>query len=137
LGKLMDEGARDACATPLTMKKGRPGHLIRVICRPEDSGNLSEIIARETGTLGVRCIPAVHRFIADRQFEEVMVCIGGKSGVFPVKIGMIAGSCYTLKAEYESVYTFAQEHHIPVMQVMREVEEAAWEKVHHSQDCRQ
>ncbi|MDD1729562.1 MAG: nickel pincer cofactor biosynthesis protein LarC, partial [Methanospirillum sp.] len=80
LGKLMDEGARDACATPLTMKKGRPGHLIRVICRPEDSGNLSEIMARETGTLGVRCIPAVHRFIADRQFEEVMVCIGGKSG---------------------------------------------------------
>jgi pyridinium-3,5-bisthiocarboxylic acid mononucleotide nickel chelatase len=137
LERLMEAGARDASATPLTMKKGRPGHLIRVICRPDDARSLSLLMARETGTLGVRCIPAVHRFIAERRVEEVNACINGVSGRFPVKFAMIEGSCYTLKAEYESVCRFAREHKLSVVQVMREVQEAAWENVHQSQDCRQ
>ncbi len=137
LEKLMKAGARDASATPLTMKKGRPGHLIRVICKPDNSKDLSILIARETGTLGIRCIPAVHRFIADRRIEEIECIINGNTGRFPVKYGILEGSCFTLKAEYESVCNFAREHTIPVARVMREVEEAAWEKVHQKQDCRQ
>ncbi|HWQ64598.1 MAG TPA: nickel pincer cofactor biosynthesis protein LarC [Methanospirillum sp.] len=137
LEKLMEKGARDASATPLTMKKGRPGHLIRVICRPDDAERLSILMARETGTLGVRCIPAVHRFIADRRIEEIDITINDISGKFPVKYGIIEGSCYTLKAEYEHVCRFAREHNLPVTQVMRTVEEAAWKKVHQRQDFHQ
>lgn len=137
LAMLMKAGARDASATPLTMKKGRPGHLIRVICRPADSRVLSVLMARETGTLGIRCIPSVHRFIADRVVEEIEVRISGTVCSFPVKFGMMEGSCYTLKAEYEAVCRFAQDHNLPVHQVMREVEGAAWEKIRHRQEYRQ
>ena len=137
LGRLMEAGARDASAIPLLMKKGRPGYLMRVICRPADSMNLSEVMARELGTLGIRCIPSVHRFIADRRIEEIRAEVEGISGIFPVKYGIMDGSCYTLKVEYDSVCQFAEQHGLPVRQVMREVEKEAWERIHHRQGFRQ
>lgn len=130
LGRLMEAGARDASATPLLMKKGRPGHLVRAICLPADVSAIAGIMAQELGTLGIRCIPSVHRFVADRRIEEITVDIHGTSGLFPVKYGFMEGRCYTLKAEYDAVSRFAGKHGIPVRQVMQLVEEAAWKKAH-------
>lgn len=129
LERLMEAGARDASAAPLLMKKGRPGHLVRAICRPADAPSLARVMAEELGTLGVRCIPSVHRFIADRRIEEIQVTIHGISASFPVKVGMMDGRGYTLKAEYGPVSAFAQKEGIPVRQVMQQVEEAAWKKI--------
>lgn len=136
LSLLMDAGARDACVIPVLMKKGRPGHMIRVICSQSDSTQIATIMAKELGTLGIRCIPAVHRFIAERRIEEITLPVNGITGTFPVKFGMVDGTCYTLKAEYEYICRFAADHNLPVRQVMREVEETAWEKVRCKQDCR-
>ncbi len=36
------------------MKKGRPGHLLRVIAKPEDREALAQIVFAETSTLGLR-----------------------------------------------------------------------------------
>ena len=66
LSTIMHEGARDASVSPIIMKKGRPGYLVRIISLPADSVRLAKILARETGSLGVRCTPMVHRFIAER-----------------------------------------------------------------------
>lgn len=137
LGRMMEKGARDASAIPLLMKKGRPGYLVRVICLPADSGVLSALMATELGTLGVRCIPSVHRFIAARRIDEITVSVLGIPGTFPVKEGLMDGSCYTLKAEYDAVCRFAAEHQLPVRRVMEEVERQAWERVHRRQDFRQ
>ncbi|MDP3563289.1 MAG: nickel pincer cofactor biosynthesis protein LarC, partial [Methanoregula sp.] len=71
--RCMEAGARDASAIPIIMKKGRPGFLIRVISMKETSAALAELMARELGTLGIRCIPAVHRFIAERTIEAIDV----------------------------------------------------------------
>ena len=49
LARFMEAGARDACASPVIMKKGRPGFLIRVISLPETSAQLAELMARELG----------------------------------------------------------------------------------------
>jgi len=54
LEKLIGEGALDAYATPVYMKKTRPGNLLTVICRRENTEQLLELIFRETTTLGVR-----------------------------------------------------------------------------------
>lgn len=129
LSLLMDAGSRDACAIPILMKKGRPGHLIRVICYQTDTPHITSIMAKELGTLGIRCIPAVHRFIADRKIDDIILEINGISGTFPVKYGMMGEKCYTLKAEFDPVFRFAKEHNLPVKQVLREVEKRAWEKV--------
>lgn len=125
IARFMDAGARDASATPIVMKKGRPGYLIRVICLPESSVHVAELMARELGTLGIRCIPSVHRFIAERTVEEIDVEIAGKKKTLPVKLGWMNGSVYTLKAEFEPARELAQELGIPVRDVLRFVEEQA------------
>jgi len=125
IARFMEAGARDASATPVVMKKGRPGFLIRVISLPETSVSLAELMARELGTLGIRCIPAVHRFIAERTIEEIGIELAGKRRNLPVKCGWMHGSVYTLKAEFEPARAFAAEIGLPVRDVLRAVEEAA------------
>ena len=36
------------------MKKGRPGNLLRVLCKPETADALAAAVLRETTTIGVR-----------------------------------------------------------------------------------
>jgi len=125
--RLMDAGARDASAVPCIMKKGRPGYLVRVICTPETSAVLSELMARELGTLGIRCTPAVHRFVADRTTLEVEVTFAGQRRKMPVKCGWIRGRAYTLKPEFEPARAWASEMDIPVRDVLQAVTEAGWQ----------
>lgn len=47
-------GALDVSLQPLQMKKGRPGHLLRVLCAPESADALAAAVLRETSTIGVR-----------------------------------------------------------------------------------
>jgi hypothetical protein len=129
IARFMEAGARDASAVPLVMKKGRPGFLIRVISLPETSADLAELMAQELGTLGIRCIPAIHRFIAERTTEEVEIGIAGKRRKVPVKCGWMHGRVFTLKAEFEPSRDLALETGVPVREVLRLVEEEAWKQV--------
>ena len=132
IARFMDAGARDASAVPLIMKKGRPGFLVRVIALPGDSGRLAELMALELGTLGIRCTPAIHRFIAEREVRHVEVEIGGQVRKMPVKCGLLHGRIYTLKAEFGPARDWAQELGIPVRDVLRIISNAAldqnWDK---------
>ena len=49
-----EPGALDVSLQPLQMKKGRPGHLLRVLCAPESADALAAAVLRETSTIGVR-----------------------------------------------------------------------------------
>jgi hypothetical protein len=95
----------------------------------ETSARLAELMAEELGTLGIRCIPAVHRFIAERTIGEVDLEISGILRKLPVKYGWMHGSVYTLKAEFEPARDFAAEIGVPVRDVLRLAEERAWEEV--------
>jgi len=127
--RFMEKGARDANAIPVIMKKGRPGFLIRVICTSDKSGELAELMARELGTLGVRCFPAVHRFIANRTVQYVDVEIAGDHRTMPVKVGWMNGGIYTLKAEFDPAQEWARELGIPLLEVQRTIENAAWRSI--------
>jgi hypothetical protein len=127
--RLMDAGARDASAIPSVMKKGRPGHLVRVICTADRTAALAGLMARELGTLGIRCTPALHRFVAERTDETVAVTIGGQQRVLPLKCGWMEGRIYTLKPEFEPARAFAGELGIPVRDVLQAVTEAGWAQV--------
>jgi uncharacterized protein (TIGR00299 family) protein len=131
MGRLMDAGARDVSAIPSVMKKGRSGHLIRVICRAEDAVRLAEILAAELGTFGIRCTTQVHRLIAERSFERVSVTIGGRRVSVEVKCSWKDGKVAALKAEYEQAKTIAGELGIPLRDVIRSVEEEAWRQCTH------
>ena len=60
---------------PATMKKGRPGNLLRVIAKPEDQEPLAQIVFAETSTLGLRIYSAERRVQA-RSFVEVQTRYG-------------------------------------------------------------
>ncbi len=126
LSTMMNEGARDASSVPTIMKKGRPGHLIRVISTPSDSARLAKLLARETGSLGIRCIPMIHRFIADRTISTEHIVIN--DAVYPVDIkhASMNGLIYSRKAEFEDLQRIAVSAGIPVKDVKRVVEEDAW-----------
>lgn len=122
--RFMEAGARDATAVPVIMKKGRPGFLIRVISLPETSVRLAGLMALELGTLGIRCIPAVHRFIAERTVEEVDVEIRGETRRMPLKCGWMQGRVYSIKTEFGPAQAWARELGLPVRDVIRAVEDA-------------
>ena len=129
LARFIAAGARDASATPIIMKKGRPGYLVTVISLPETSTGLARLMARELGTLGVRRIPVVHRFVAERTITDVEVEIAGHKKCLPVKCGWMDGRIYTLKAEFDTARDWAAELDLPVRDVLRAIEAAAWNQV--------
>lgn len=50
----LQNGALDAFTVPCTMKKGRPGVLITVLCKDPDQKQMTRLILQHTTTLGVR-----------------------------------------------------------------------------------
>lgn len=68
-------GALDAWATPVTMKKGRPGVVLSVLAAPVDAGRFEALLFRETPTLGVRR-HAVARTVLSRRIVGVSTPYG-------------------------------------------------------------
>jgi len=54
LDELLQKGAVDAFATPVTMKKGRPGLLVTALCDDAHADALGNLLLEESSTLGVR-----------------------------------------------------------------------------------
>ena len=120
---LAEVGARDVTIVPTTMKKSRPGHLVKVICKPADAAAVAERLARETGTLGVRQGGASHRWIAERSFETARLRIDGADHEVAVKVAATAdGDVYDVSAEYDEAAEVAAETGIPVRDVLRRAE---------------
>jgi uncharacterized protein (TIGR00299 family) protein len=126
ISRLMAAGARDASAIPSVMKKGRSGHLVRVISEPSLTGPLALILAGELGTLGIRVIPSVHRLVVSRRVIRVRVALSGETREMEVKVGEIGGKTSSVKPEFEQARAWAEEAGVPVREILRRTEEAAW-----------
>jgi uncharacterized protein (DUF111 family) len=68
--RLLEAGALDAYLTPVLMKKGRPGIIISVLCRPDDAPQLRGLLFAETTTLGIRT-SEVQRDCLPREMKTV------------------------------------------------------------------
>jgi uncharacterized protein (TIGR00299 family) protein len=123
---LAEAGARDVSVVPTTMKKSRPGHLVKVVVDPADAGVVARRLAEETGTLGVREGAAGHRWVADRTFETVTLTVGEETYDVRVKVGGDAdGAVYDVSAEYDDALAVARETDLSVREAMRRAETAA------------
>jgi hypothetical protein len=122
---LAEVGARDVSILPVTMKKSRPGHLVKVVTKPADAERVAHRLAVETGTLGVREHGGGHRWIADRVVEQVTLEVAGASYDVGVKIASTAdGEVYDVSAEYDDAAAVARESDLPVREVLRRAEAA-------------
>ena len=123
---LMQEGALDVSVIPAVMKKGRSGNVVRALTRHEDMSRLAGIIVRETGSLGVRVFPSLHRFVAEREEKTVNLNLEGVAYSAAVKISRMDGSLINVKAEYEDCKRIAKEAGIPLRMVIKKAEESGW-----------
>jgi uncharacterized protein (TIGR00299 family) protein len=72
VAELLAAGALDAWISPVTMKKGRPAHVLHVLAEPEHAARLGALVLAETGSLGLREYP-VRRTALARETETVDV----------------------------------------------------------------
>lgn len=121
--KLLDEGARDVCITPTMMKKNRPGHIVKVISRNNDAEHLVRVLMEETGTLGVRMLPHIHRGVAIRENIMHQVEINGNMENIRFKIGEIDGKIIKCSPEYDDLKKLSYKTGIPVKDLKSYIEQ--------------
>jgi pyridinium-3,5-bisthiocarboxylic acid mononucleotide nickel chelatase len=111
----LSSGALDAFGTSVQMKKSRPGMLLTVLCRTEDSQRLTKLILAETTTLGVRMRRETRVALARRH-----VSVSTKWGEVRMKLANLNGSISNYAPEYEDCRQIAKEQKVPLKTVMQE-----------------
>jgi hypothetical protein len=102
LQRLLALGALDAMLAPVTMKKGRSGLWLVVVCEPADARRLAEAVLRDTSTLGVR-IREERRIELQRRILEVQT----RFGTVRVKAAVLPEGTERVMPEFESVLEVA------------------------------
>ena len=120
---LFAAGARDVSLQALTMKRGRPATLIRVIGLPSEKDRLSQVLLQETSTIGVRAYP-VSRVTLPRRNTTVST----PYGAINVKLVDLPGGGERATPEYGDCHRVAREHGLPVGVVYEEALKAAWKR---------
>ena len=115
MDRLFEEGALDAFAMPVQMKKNRPGTLLSVLCKPADADKLTQIIFSETTTLGVRRRDEQRQTLARR-----WVSVSTQWGDVRIKVASMNGTVTNYAPEYEDCRRIAVEKHVPLKAVMQE-----------------
>ena len=100
--KIMASGAKDISVTPTITKKGRPGHIISVICDSGSVNKILDVLISETGTLGVR-IRSSDRIIVPRKILTMKVRINNKDFTVRCKVAN-----KQFKVEYDDIKSVAQ-----------------------------
>ena len=113
------EGALDAWAEPIRMKKGRIGTELTVLARVEDAARLTDLLMLHTGTLGVRRT-LTWRQIDVRRSETVPTTLGTVS----VKV-QGSGASMRVRPENDDVVAIARATGIPLDRVARTLTEEA------------
>jgi uncharacterized protein (TIGR00299 family) protein len=116
----LERGALDVMSGPVTMKKGRLGTLLTVLCKPSDADHLQQLIFRETTTLGIR-VREENRVVLEREITPVQTDFG----VIHIKTGSWQGEDWNAAPEFEDCRRAAAAFDVPLKTVMQAAL-AAW-----------
>jgi uncharacterized protein (TIGR00299 family) protein len=118
LDALMAAGALDVFYTPVQMKKGRPGTLVTVLGKPSARDTLTDILFRDSTTIGVR-YQEMERCCLERAVETVQTPYG------PVRFKVARRDGRELNAapEFDDCQVAAAEHGVSI----KTVQAAAWQ----------
>jgi uncharacterized protein (TIGR00299 family) protein len=115
LEKALSAGALDVYTTALQMKKNRPGTLLTILCRPEDTDALMSIIFAETTTFGIRSHRAQRRALP-REWVNVSTAYGSVR----IKLSRSNGRILHVTPEYDDCRKLAVEKQVPLQEVISE-----------------
>jgi hypothetical protein len=120
--RLFDAGALDVSLQNIQMKKNRPGFLVRVLTRPVQRIELSEILMAESTTLGVRSVEW-DRLVLPRHSQKVSTPFGR----IGVKFVRTTDGRIEVSAEYDDCKRAARKHQKSLREVIRAAEKIAEE----------
>jgi uncharacterized protein (TIGR00299 family) protein len=115
LERALGAGALDVYITPVQMKKNRPGTLLTVLCKPQDSNALTSLIFAETTTFGVRTTTAQRR-ILPREHVSVTTAFGDVR----IKLSRVNGRIQHVSPEFDDCRKLAVEKNVPLQHVINE-----------------
>jgi uncharacterized protein (TIGR00299 family) protein len=108
------KGVLDVMLTPVIMKKGRPGTLLTLLCKPSDSSAMETLILTETSSLGLR-IRQDRRITLERHHVTVSTAYGD----IRVKVGKRGDEELNIAPEFEDCRAAAVAHNVPLKKVQQ------------------
>lgn len=100
--RLFAAGALDVYLTPVQMKKNRPATLLTVVCAPEDTQKMSDVLFEETSTIGIRTDLRSRTCL-----QRDVVTVDTKYGPIGVKVARRAGQVINVQPEYDDCKSVA------------------------------
>jgi uncharacterized protein (TIGR00299 family) protein len=110
---LLAAGALDAWATPITMKKGRPGLTLSALCPSAVADSVTFVLLRETSSIGVRRIE-----VARTERPRHVVEVSTEYGLIPLKVSGGPWGPPQVKPEFDACARAAEDAGVPVRQVI-------------------
>jgi len=118
--KLLKAGALGVFRTAIQMKKGRGGFKLSIICERKDIDIFSDILFRETTTIGIR-IHYIERKKLDRKVKKIKT----KFGEAEVKLAYLEDELMNVAPEFKSCEKLAKKTGLPVKEIYDTVKEKA------------
>jgi uncharacterized protein (TIGR00299 family) protein len=105
-------GALDVFATPVQMKKDRPGTLLTVLSVPARAGALVDMLLAETTTLGVRQYE-----VSRRVLSRAILTVDTEYGPVRIKVAREGRRTLHFQPEYEDCARIAGQTGVPLLEV--------------------
>lgn len=110
-GRILESGALDVYTSPCTMKKGRSGQVLTVLCKPSREAALIRAVLAETSTNGLR-VRRCARPCLDTEIKTVQTAWG------PVRVKIASGyGVCRGKPEFDDVSALARQEGLPFQTV--------------------
>jgi uncharacterized protein (TIGR00299 family) protein len=123
-GPLMDllyaAGALEVFYSAVQMKKNRPGTLMTIVGRPEHRERLTDIVFRESTTIGVR-----YQEMSRDCLEREMVSVATAAGPVRFKVARRNGRVVNAQPEFDDLAKLAAEKSIPIKEIQA-LAQKAW-----------
>lgn len=115
--ELFQAGALDVWLIPVLMKKNRNGTLLGVLCEPSKANEITEVLFKETTTLGVR-----RHDVSREALGREIISVNTSFGAVRVKVARLNGRILRAHPEYEDCRRLADEHSTALPDIYRAVE---------------
>ena len=119
--RIIDNGALDVSLIPTIGKKGRPSNVLKVITNLSKSEFFSDLVMRETGTLGVRVYP-MSRFIQMRENLKANITIKNNDEEIDVKVVKSeSGEIIQFKPEFDQIVKLSEKYKINLIELKDDI----------------
>jgi pyridinium-3,5-bisthiocarboxylic acid mononucleotide nickel chelatase len=110
--KLYAAGALEVFYSAVQMKKNRPGTLMTIVASPEQKDAMTEIVFRESTTIGIR-----HQELSRECLDREMVTVTTSLGPVRFKVARRDGRVLNAQPEFDDLAKLSAERGIPVKDI--------------------